>query len=96
MVTTKHTEFNGTQLLQQLIEKRSLTEAQAEALMDGWLTESLSAILSSAILIAIQSKGVTGEVHHVDCGYHTVGMMAVDAADDLAEMLQGIADKGSS
>ncbi|MEL6939844.1 MAG: anthranilate phosphoribosyltransferase [Cyanobacteria bacterium J06598_1] len=61
MVTTKHTEFNGSQLLQQLIEKRSLTEAQAEALMDCWLTESLSPVLSSAILIAIQSKGVTGE-----------------------------------
>jgi len=61
MVTTKHTEFNGPQLLQQLIEKRSLTQAQAEALMDSWLTESLSPILSSAILTAIQSKGVTGD-----------------------------------
>ncbi|MEO0771030.1 MAG: anthranilate phosphoribosyltransferase [Cyanobacteria bacterium J06649_4] len=61
MVTTKHTEFNGSQLLQQLIEKRSLTQAQAEALMDGWLTESISPVLSSAILIAIQTKGVTGD-----------------------------------
>lgn len=61
MVTTKHVEFDGPQLLQQLIEKRSLTQAQAEALMDGWLTESISPILSSAILIAIQSKGVTGD-----------------------------------
>ncbi len=61
MVTTKHVEFNGPQLLQQLIEKRSLTEAQAEALMDGWLSESISPVLSSAILIAIQSKGVTGD-----------------------------------
>ena len=25
--------------------------------------------------------GVTGEVHHVDCGYHVVGMKAVDAPD---------------
>ncbi|MEL6351137.1 MAG: anthranilate phosphoribosyltransferase [Cyanobacteria bacterium J06627_28] len=61
MVTTKHTEFNGTQLLQQLIEKRSLTEAQAEALMDSWLTETISPVLSSAILIALQTKGVAGE-----------------------------------
>lgn len=61
MVTTKHTEFNGTQLLQQLIEKRSLTQAQAEALMDGWLTETISPVLSSAILIALQTKGVAGE-----------------------------------
>ncbi|MGB5913265.1 MAG: anthranilate phosphoribosyltransferase [Phormidesmis sp.] len=61
MVTTKHVEFNGPQLLQQLIEKRSLTQAQAEALMDGWLSESISPLLSSAILAAIQSKGVTGD-----------------------------------
>jgi len=27
------------------------------------------------------SAGVTGEVHHVDCGYHVVGMKAVDAPD---------------
>ena len=61
MVTTKHAEFNGPQQLQQLIEGRSLTPAQAEALMDGWLSESISPILSSAILTAIQAKGVTGE-----------------------------------
>lgn len=61
MVTTKHVEFDGPQLLQQLIEKRSLTQAQAEALMDSWLTERLSPMLSSAILTAIQSKGVTGD-----------------------------------
>lgn len=27
------------------------------------------------------STGVTGETHHVDCGYHLVGMKAVDAPD---------------
>jgi enoyl-[acyl-carrier protein] reductase I len=27
------------------------------------------------------SSGVTGEVHHVDCGYHTVGMKNPDAPD---------------
>ncbi len=27
------------------------------------------------------SKGVTGEVHHVDCGYHTVGMKNPKAPD---------------
>ena len=61
MVSTKHVEFDGPQLLQQLIEGRSLTQAQAEALMDCWLNESLSPILSSAILIAIQAKSVTGD-----------------------------------
>jgi len=27
------------------------------------------------------ARAVTGEVHHVDCGYHTIGMKAVDAPD---------------
>jgi enoyl-[acyl-carrier protein] reductase I len=27
------------------------------------------------------SRGVTGEIHHVDSGYHVVGMKAVDAPD---------------
>jgi enoyl-[acyl-carrier protein] reductase I len=32
-------------------------------------------------LLSDLSSGVTGEVHHVDCGYHTVGMKQVDAPD---------------
>ena len=32
-------------------------------------------------LVSDLSAGVTGEVHHVDCGYHVVGMKAVDAPD---------------
>jgi len=32
-------------------------------------------------LLSPLSSGVTGEVHHVDCGYHIVGMKAVDAPD---------------
>jgi enoyl-[acyl-carrier protein] reductase I len=32
-------------------------------------------------LLSDLSAGVTGEVHHVDCGYHVVGMKAVDAPD---------------
>ncbi len=39
-------------------------------------------------LLSDLSAGVTGEVHHVDAGYHVVGMMAVDAAPAVAEMLQ--------
>jgi enoyl-[acyl-carrier protein] reductase I len=38
-------------------------------------------------LLSELSSGVTGEVHHVDCGYHVVGMMAVDAAESVREML---------
>ncbi len=32
-------------------------------------------------LLSDLSRGVTGEVHHVDAGYHVVGMKAVDAPD---------------
>jgi enoyl-[acyl-carrier protein] reductase I len=32
-------------------------------------------------LLSSLSGGVTGETHHVDCGYHVVGMKAVDAPD---------------
>jgi enoyl-[acyl-carrier protein] reductase I len=32
-------------------------------------------------LLSDLSKGVTGEVHHVDCGYHTVGMKNPNAPD---------------
>ena len=32
-------------------------------------------------LLSDLSSGVTGEVHHVDCGYHVVGMKAADAPD---------------
>lgn len=32
-------------------------------------------------LLSDLSKGVTGEIHHVDCGYNVVGMKAVDAPD---------------
>jgi enoyl-[acyl-carrier protein] reductase I len=36
---------------------------------------------SGMYLLSDLSSGVSGEVHHVDCGYHTVGMKAVDAPD---------------
>jgi enoyl-[acyl-carrier protein] reductase I len=32
-------------------------------------------------LLSDLSSAVTGEIHHVDCGYHVVGMKAVDAPD---------------
>ena len=32
-------------------------------------------------LLSDLSGGVTGEVHHVDCGYHVVGMKHPDAPD---------------
>ncbi|MCA1968414.1 MAG: enoyl-ACP reductase FabI [Rhizobium sp.] len=36
---------------------------------------------SGMYLLSDLSTGVTGEVHHVDSGYHIVGMKAVDAPD---------------
>ncbi len=36
---------------------------------------------SGLYLLSDLSSGVTGECHHVDCGYHVVGMKAVDAPD---------------
>jgi enoyl-[acyl-carrier protein] reductase I len=34
------------------------------------------------------SKGVTGEVHHVDSGYNVVGMLRPESAPELTEMLR--------
>ena len=41
-------------------------------------------------LLSDLGSGVTGEVHHVDSGYNVVGMVAVDAAHDVAELLSGL------
>jgi enoyl-[acyl-carrier protein] reductase I len=40
-------------------------------------------------LLSDLSQGVTGEIHHVDAGYHLVGMLATDSAKELAELLSG-------
>ena len=39
---------------------------------------------AAVYLLSDLSSGVTGEVHHVDSGYHVVGMKAVDAPDIAA------------
>ena len=44
-------------------------------------------------LISDLSRGVTGELHHVDSGYNVVGMMRTDAAADLAQMLADFAGR---
>lgn len=36
---------------------------------------------SAVYFLSDMSRGVTGETHHVDSGYHNVGMKAVDAPD---------------
>ena len=45
-------------------------------------------------LLSDLSRGVTGELHHVDSGYNVVGMMRTDAAGDLAEMLKNFNERG--
>ncbi len=45
-------------------------------------------------LLSDLSQGVTGEVHHVDSGYHVVGMLNTRAAPAVAELLQGFDPKG--
>jgi enoyl-[acyl-carrier protein] reductase I len=45
-------------------------------------TVSIEEVGDSALyFLSHLSRGVTGEVHHVDSGYHVVGMKAVDAPD---------------
>jgi len=44
-------------------------------------------------LLSDLSSGVTGEIHHVDCGYHTVGMVAVDEAQNVANLLKEFSNK---
>ena len=50
---------------------------------------------SGLYLLSDLGSGVTGEVLHVDSGYHTVGMVSIDSAAETAELLNGIAPKNS-
>ncbi len=52
---------NWSDLLKQLLDKRSLTVSQSADLMQGWLTEAIPPVLTGAILAAIQAKGVSVE-----------------------------------
>ena len=44
---------------------------------------------SGLYLLSDLGSGVTGEVHHVDCGYHVVGMLAPESAQQISELLAG-------
>jgi enoyl-[acyl-carrier protein] reductase I len=48
---------------------------------------------SGLYLLSDLGAGVTGEVLHVDAGYHTVGMVAIDSAAETAALLESIAPK---
>ena len=38
-------------------------------------------------LVSDLGSAITGEIHHVDCGYHIVGMLAVDEAKNVSTLL---------
>lgn len=48
---------------------------------------------SGLFLLSDLGSGVTGETLHVDSGYHTVGMCAVDTAAETAALLNSLAPK---
>ena len=48
-----------TQLLQQLLDGRSLSQSQSTTLMQGWLNGDIPPVLSGAILAALEAKKVT-------------------------------------
>lgn len=50
---------------------------------------------SGLFLLSDLGSGVTGECLHVDSGYHTVGMCAVDTAAETGELLTSLAPKKS-
>jgi anthranilate phosphoribosyltransferase len=52
---------NWSILLQQLLDRQSLSRVQAAELMQGWLDETIPPELSGAILAALHCKGVTAE-----------------------------------
>ncbi|NJL21092.1 MAG: anthranilate phosphoribosyltransferase [Leptolyngbyaceae cyanobacterium SM1_3_5] len=69
-------------LLQQLLDRKSLSIEQAADLMRGWLMESIPPILSGAILTAIQAKGVSAS--------ELAGMAIVLQAQSVSSSLAAI------
>ncbi len=48
---------------------------------------------SALYFLSDLSSGTTGEVMYVDAGYHNVGMMAVEQAAPVSELLSGFVKK---
>jgi anthranilate phosphoribosyltransferase len=48
-----------SQLLQQLLEKQSLSQERSRILMQGWLNGNIPPVLSGAILAALEAKQIT-------------------------------------
>ncbi len=72
-----------SKLLQQLLNHQSLSQQQAENLMQAWLNDTIPPVLSGAILIALQAKGI--------CPDELAGMAKVlqsQCQDNLSNSLQ--------
>jgi enoyl-[acyl-carrier protein] reductase I len=48
---------------------------------------------AAVYLLSDLGSAVTGEIQHVDCGYHTVGMLAVDEAKSVSDLLNDFDSK---
>jgi len=75
-------------LLQQLLDRQSLSRAQAADLMQGWLAEAIPPVLSGAILAAIQAKGISAQ--------ELVGMAQVLHSQSLAGESESLFNPKSS
>jgi len=53
--------YDWSAILQQLLDRKSLTVSQAADLMQGWLQDAVPPVLSGAILAAFQAKSVSAE-----------------------------------
>mgnify|MGYP006421121153 CR=1 FL=1 len=56
-----HSTASWSALLQQLLDQESLSRDRASQLMVGWLNEDIPPVLSGAILVALQVKGVSAD-----------------------------------
>ncbi len=74
-------------LLQQLLDRQSLSHAQAADLMQGWLAEAIPPVLSGAILAALQAKGISAS--------ELAGMAQVLQSQSLTGESQSIVDRQS-
>ena len=54
-------ETEWSSLLQQLLDRESLSTEQAATLMQGWLDDAIPPVLSGALLMAIQTKGISAD-----------------------------------
>lgn len=78
VASNTQTPSDWSTLLQQLLDRQSLSQTQASQLMQGWLQEEIPEVLSGAILAAIQTKGVSAA--------ELAGMAQVLQAQSLQKM----------